>query len=93
MEPGNPAATNRFMAVLALSKQLGGALMFRVICAGLVAAASTVLAADSGVTRKLFDRMDVPAGYEAVVGSAELPAGASIGRHSHRIRLCRGWRT
>jgi quercetin dioxygenase-like cupin family protein len=58
--------------------------MFRAICVGLLSvAAGAALAADSGVTRTLFDRMDVPAGYETVVGSAALAAGASIGRHTH----------
>ena len=46
-------------------------------------AAGAALAADGGVTRSIFDRMDVPAGYETVVGSAELPPGAAIGRHTH----------
>ena len=46
-------------------------------------AAGGALAADSGVTRKIFDRMDVPAGYEAVIGSAEMPPGAALGRHTH----------
>jgi len=44
---------------------------------------SAALAADSGITRKIFDRMDVPPGYEAVIGSADLPDGAAIGRHTH----------
>lgn len=58
--------------------------MIRTICAVLaVTAAGGALAADGGVTRKIFDRMDVPAGYETVVGSAELPVGANIGRHTH----------
>jgi quercetin dioxygenase-like cupin family protein len=58
--------------------------MIRGIFAGvLTIAAGTALAADGGVARKIFDRMDVPAGYEAVVGSAELPAGMAIGRHTH----------
>ena len=58
--------------------------MIRGLCVGLVTlAAGSALAADSGAVRKVFDRMDVPAGYEAVVGSAELPAGAAIGRHTH----------
>ena len=45
--------------------------------------AGTALAADSVVTRSIYDRMDVPAGYETVVGSADMPPGASIGRHTH----------
>lgn len=58
--------------------------MIRTICAVLAAAAAGgALAADGGVTRKIYDRMDVPAGYETVVGSAEMPAGANIGRHTH----------
>ncbi|MBX7200114.1 MAG: cupin domain-containing protein [Rhodospirillaceae bacterium] len=58
--------------------------MMRNLLTGVVVmAAGGALAAGGGVTRKLFDRMDVPAGYETVVGSAELPAGASIGRHTH----------
>lgn len=58
--------------------------MMRTVFTGVVAmAASAALAADGGVTRKIFDRMDVPAGYETVVGSADLPAGVSIGRHTH----------
>jgi quercetin dioxygenase-like cupin family protein len=62
----------------------GRAIMFRIITvAGVVLAAGAALAADSGVARTVFGRMDVPAGYETVVGSAELPPGTSIGRHSH----------
>jgi quercetin dioxygenase-like cupin family protein len=57
--------------------------MHRLIVVSLFAIGSTAFAADSGVTRKLFDRIDVPPGYETVVGSADLAAGASIGRHSH----------
>lgn len=58
--------------------------MIRTVFAALaVMAAGAALAADGGVTRKIFDRMDVPAGYETVVGSAELPPGVSIGRHTH----------
>src|SRR5262245_20409818 len=57
--------------------------MFRLVCVAMLSLASIALAADAGVQRKLFDRMDVPAGYETVVGSAELPAGVSIGRHTH----------
>ena len=49
----------------------------------LIIVAGSALAADGGIERKLFDRMDVPAGYEVVVGSAELPPGVSIGRHTH----------
>lgn len=56
--------------------------MIRVL-AILLTMTAAALAADGGVTRKIFDRMDVPAGYETVVGSAELPGGASIGRHTH----------
>ena len=56
----------------------------RMVITGLaVLAASAVLAADGGVARKIFDRMDVPAGYETVVGSADMPPGAAIGRHTH----------
>lgn len=58
--------------------------MIRTILTGFVVlGAGAALAADGGVTRKIFDRMDVPAGYETVVGSAALPAGANIGRHTH----------
>lgn len=58
--------------------------MFRQITvAAVMVAASSALAADSGVTRKLFDRMDVPANYETVIGSAEIASGANIGRHTH----------
>lgn len=58
--------------------------MFRQITlAAVMVAATGALAADTGVTRKLFDRMDVPANHETVVGSAELAAGANIGRHTH----------
>jgi quercetin dioxygenase-like cupin family protein len=58
--------------------------MIRILfaAAGLLADGAA-LAADSGVVRKVFDRTDVPPGYEAVVGSAAIPAGASIGRHVH----------
>jgi len=56
----------------------------QMICTmALMAAAGTAVTADSGVTRKLFERMDVPAGHEAIMGAAELSAGTSIGRHSH----------
>ncbi len=58
--------------------------MIRKVAAGAaMMAAGAALAADGGVTRKLFDRMDVPAGYETVVGAAEMPPGAAIGRHIH----------
>ncbi|MGE4063106.1 MAG: cupin domain-containing protein [Rhodospirillaceae bacterium] len=50
---------------------------------GAALAAGGALAGDAGIERKIFDRMDVPAGYEAVVGSADLPDGMSIGRHTH----------
>jgi quercetin dioxygenase-like cupin family protein len=59
-------------------------IMFRTASfAGVLLAVGAALAADSGVSRTVFGRMDVPAGYETVVGSADLPPGASIGRHSH----------
>lgn len=45
--------------------------------------AGAASAADGAVTRTIFDRMDVPPGYEAVVGSAMLPPGSTIGRHTH----------
>lgn len=45
--------------------------------------ASGALAADAAVERKIFDRMDVPAGHETVVGSAELPPGVMLGAHTH----------
>jgi quercetin dioxygenase-like cupin family protein len=58
--------------------------MFRAVSAGLLTVmAGAALAADAAVTRTIFGRMDVPAGYETVVGSAALPLGASIGRHRH----------
>jgi quercetin dioxygenase-like cupin family protein len=58
--------------------------MFRTIAAGFVlVAAGAALAADSGVTRSIYSRMDVPAGYETVVGSADLPPAMAIGRHTH----------
>ena len=42
--------------------------------------AGGALAQDSGVRRTVLDRMDVPPGYEAVLGSAELPQGAVLAR-------------
>jgi len=58
--------------------------MIRIVFAGtLIVAAGAALAADTGVVRTMFDRIDVPEGYETVVGSAALPPGASIGRHTH----------
>lgn len=56
--------------------------MMRMVFAGVFVAAAA-LAADGEVSRKIFDRMDVPAGYETVVGAAELPTGAAIGPHTH----------
>ena len=49
----------------------------------LVFTAGQVLAADAAVQRKLYDRVDVPAGHETVIGSAELPPGVSLGYHTH----------
>ncbi|MHB1206086.1 MAG: cupin domain-containing protein [Rhodospirillaceae bacterium] len=57
--------------------------MLRIFAFSVVLAGSGALAADSGVTRSIFGRMDAPAGYETVVGSADLPPGAAIGRHTH----------
>ena len=53
------------------------------LMSGVLSVAVTALAADSGVTRKVFDRMDVPSGYETVVGAAGLSEGSALGRHSH----------
>jgi quercetin dioxygenase-like cupin family protein len=58
--------------------------MFRNLAICFVAlSTSAALAADATVQRKIFDRMDVPAGYETVVGSAELPLGVALGAHTH----------
>ena len=44
-----------------------------------------VLAQQSGITRTVLQRVDVPssATHEAVMGTAELQPGASAGRHLH----------
>ncbi len=42
-----------------------------------------VTAQDSGIKRAILDRMDVPPGYEVVLGSAEGPPGATLPAHTH----------
>jgi quercetin dioxygenase-like cupin family protein len=60
-------------------------MMMRTLTLGIsLIVASAALAADGSVSRSIFGRMDVPAGYEVVVGAADMPAGMSIGRHTHR---------
>lgn len=49
----------------------------------LLSVAGAALAADATVQRKIFDRVDAPVGSETVLGSAELPPGASLGFHTH----------
>lgn len=58
-----------------------------VACAALAVCVcvASVSAQAPGIKRNLLQRADVPAGaaYEVVFGTAELPAGAAIGKHAH----------
>ncbi|MGC3982952.1 MAG: cupin domain-containing protein [Steroidobacteraceae bacterium] len=44
-----------------------------------------MLHAQSGIQRNLLQRIDVPqnAAYEALMATAEIPAGSTAGRHTH----------
>jgi len=55
----------------------------RTLAFALILASAVAFAQDAGIKRTMLDRMDVPAGYEAVLGSAELAGGATLARHFH----------
>jgi quercetin dioxygenase-like cupin family protein len=57
--------------------------MYRFVGLALAVIGAAAWAQDAGLKRTLLDRMDVPAGYEAVLGAAELPSGATLARHFH----------
>ncbi len=56
-----------------------------IVAAALAAAGSVALAQAQGIKRNILQREDVtgPEQKECVFGSAELPPGASIGKHIH----------
>ena len=62
-------------------------ILIAVVCGGLLGVVldRTVLAQQSGIKRTILQRVDVPSSttHEAVMGTAELAAGASAGRHRH----------
>lgn len=53
------------------------------IVGALLVVGSASLAQESAVKRAIIDRVDVEKGSEAVVATAELAAGASLGLHTH----------
>jgi quercetin dioxygenase-like cupin family protein len=59
--------------------------MIKKILLGLtvVAFAGVAIAQQSGIKRTPLQKLDFPAGYNTITATAEVPAGGSVGRHTH----------